>query len=59
MDYTEKGSYKANDEYIGAVARSKSLEYKVSVFVGGSKPLLPTITSLLDAQYKPDIIMAS
>lgn len=50
VDYTEKSSYKSSDEYVNTIAKYKTLKYKVSVFVGGNKPLLPTIISLLEAQ---------
>ena len=49
---SEKSTYKTSEKYTDTVAKYKDLGYKISVFIGGNKPLLPTITTLLEAQCK-------
>lgn len=52
VDSSEKQNYKNAEEYKSIVSQYKDA-YSICVFVGGTKPLLPTITTLLDAQMKP------
>ena len=49
VDASEQHCYKQSGDYQKAVAEYKN-PHSIFVFVGGSKPLLPTIMTLLDAQ---------
>ncbi len=49
VDNSEKDTYKENNEYINAVLHFKNT-HKICVLVGGTQPIVPTISKLLDAQ---------
>lgn len=49
VDSSERVSYKENAGYKAAVEKYKK-KYSINVFIGGSKPLLQTITELLKEQ---------
>lgn len=51
VDSSEQQSYKEQEAYKNVVTQYKNT-HSICVFVGGNKPLLPTITMLLDAQVK-------
>lgn len=50
VDYPERSTYKTTEDYIQTINKYKELKYKISVFVGGSRPLLPTVMALLEIQ---------
>ena len=54
VDGSEQPGYKQQDAYKQVVERYKNT-HTICVYVGGSKPLLPTITTLLDAQVRPKL----
>lgn len=54
VDGSERQSYKQQDDYQQMVARYKNT-HTICVYVGGSRPLLPAITTLLDAQVRPKL----
>ncbi|MBP3580831.1 MAG: hypothetical protein J6K12_06255 [Clostridia bacterium] len=51
VDNSEKDTYRENNEYINAVLHFRNT-HKICVLVGGTQPIVPTISALLDAQTK-------
>ena len=54
VDNSEKDTYKENSEYKEAVSNFKNT-HRICVLVGGTQPIVPTISSLLDAQNRPRV----
>ena len=54
VDNSEKDTYKENSEYKKAVSNFKNT-HRICVLVGGTQPIVPTISSLLDAQNRPRV----
>ncbi len=54
VDKSEKDTYKENSEYKEAVSNFKNT-HRICVLVGGTQPIVPTISSLLDAQHRPRV----
>jgi hypothetical protein len=54
VDNSEKDTYKENSEYKEAVSTFKNT-HRICVLVGGTQPIVPTISSLLDAQNRPRV----
>jgi hypothetical protein len=54
VDNSEKDTYKENSEYKEAVSHFKNT-HRICVLVGGTQPIVPTISSLLDAQNSPRV----
>ncbi len=48
----EKDTYKEQSEYKEAISYFKNT-HRICVLVGGTQPMVPTISSLLDAQNTP------
>ena len=49
VDNSEKDTYTTTDEYKEAISYFKNT-HRICVLVGGTQPMVPTISSLLDAQ---------
>ena len=54
VDNSEKDTYKENSEYKEAVSNFKNT-HRICVLVGGTQPIVPTISSLLEAQNRPRV----
>ena len=54
VDNSEKDTYKEKNEYREAVSYYKNT-HRICVLVGGTQPIVPTISSLLDAQNNPSV----
>ena len=54
VDNSEKDTYKDVAEYKEAVSYYKNT-HRICVLVGGTQPIVPTISNLLDAQKKPRV----
>ena len=54
VDNSEKDTYMQQSEYKETVSRFKHT-HRICVLVGGTQPIVPTISSLLDAQKKPRV----
>ena len=54
VDNSEKDTYKEKSEYKEAVSHFKNT-HRICVLVGGTQPIVPTISSLLDAQNRPRV----
>ena len=54
VDNSEKDTYKENSEYKEAVSNFKNT-HRICVLIGGTQPIVPTISSLLDAQNRPRV----
>ena len=54
VDNSEKDTYKEKNEYREAVSYYKNT-HRICVLVGGTQPIVPTISSLLDAQNNPRV----
>ena len=54
VDNEEKDTYMSADEYKEAISYYKNT-HKICVLVGGTLPMVPTISSLLDAQNTENI----
>ena len=52
VDNSEKDTYKNETEYKEAVSYFKNT-HRICVLVGGTQPIVPTISNLLDAQNAP------
>ncbi len=55
VDNSEKDTYTTTNEYKEAISYFKNT-HRICVLVGGTQPMVPTISSLLDAQNTANII---
>ena len=56
IESSQQKSYKQCEEYQKTVSKYKDT-HSICVFVGGNKPLLPTISMLLDAQVSQGYVL--
>ncbi|MCI2106647.1 MAG: hypothetical protein LKK00_08020 [Intestinimonas sp.] len=50
LTHAERNTYRESPEFQAACRRYRGMGYRICVYVGGSEPLLPNITALLDWQ---------
>ena len=54
--HDNKSNYKSSVQYKEVVEKYQALKYKITVFIGGTKPLLATVSELLEHQIEENLV---